>query len=77
VKTFETYPLLAGMGLTAGENMRNVDTAGKEDWLYEVYAEGMNDALEIFPKDRKVRLIHRWHPRFFPGLQNSIGIPET
>ena len=68
VKTFETYPLLAGMGLTAGENMRHVDTAGKEDWLYEVYAEGMNDALEVLPKDRKVRLIHRGHQVNVPAI---------
>ncbi|MFC1761767.1 carbohydrate-binding family 6 protein [Planctomycetota bacterium] len=68
LETFKTYPLLAGIGLTAGENMRNVKTAQKEDWLYEVYAEGMNDALEILPKNRQIRLIHRGHQVNVPAI---------
>jgi hypothetical protein len=67
-KTFETYPLLAGIGITAGENMRNTNTAGKEAWLYDVYAEGMNDAMKMLPKDRQIRLIHRGHQVNVPSI---------
>lgn len=55
-KLFVTYPLLAGIGITAGENMKG----DKEDWLHKVYAEGMMMAMEDFP-ERKLRFIHRTH----------------
>jgi hypothetical protein len=53
---FVTYPLLAGIGITAGENM----SGDKEDWLHKVYAEGMMMATEALP-DNELRLIHRTH----------------
>jgi len=31
----QTYPDLAGIGLTPGENMRKHSTAEKEDWVFE------------------------------------------
>ena len=53
----QTYPLLKGIGITAGENMsRNAEK--DEAWLYETYGQGINDALALDP-DRTFRLIHR------------------
>jgi len=53
---FITYPQLAGIGITAGENM----SGDREEWLRQVYAEGMNMAMEALP-GRSLRLIHRTH----------------
>ncbi len=57
----KTYPLLAGVGITAGEGMpHNLDSKVKEHWLWDTYGEGVRDALQDDPK-REVRLIHRFH----------------
>ncbi|MDX2513136.1 MAG: hypothetical protein QNK25_13895, partial [Desulfobacterales bacterium] len=72
-ETFETYPLLAGIGITAGENMRGTNTAGKEAWLYDVYAKGMNDALKSLPADREIRLIHRGHQVNVPSIVKQFS----
>jgi hypothetical protein len=60
-ETVKTYPLLAGMGITAGEHMNN-DLGGltNEQWLWQTYGEGIRDALKDDP-DREFRLIHRFH----------------
>ncbi|MCX8155535.1 MAG: carbohydrate-binding family 6 protein [Verrucomicrobiae bacterium] len=60
-ETVRTYPLLAGLGITAGEHMSN-DMGGrdKESWLWETYGEGIRDALKDEPQ-RSFRLIHRLH----------------
>lgn len=57
---FLTYPLLAGIGLTAGENMPGADFQTKEDWSFDTYAQGVLDVTKIQP-DRKITLIHRQH----------------
>ena len=60
-ETVKTYPLLAGIGITAGENMSS--TRGPFDheaWLWKTYGEGVRDALKDEPK-RAFRLIHRYH----------------
>ena len=60
-ETVLTYPRLAGMGITAGENMDHKDgSKGKEEWLWAAYGEGISDALKQQP-ERKFRLIHRLH----------------
>ena len=60
-ETVLTYPLLAGIGITAGEHMENRgDEFSKEKWLWKTYGEGIRDALKLQP-DRKFRLIHRYH----------------
>ena len=60
-ETVLTYPRLAGMGITAGENMDHEDgSKGKEAWLWAAYGEGISDALKSQP-ERKFRLIHRLH----------------
>ena len=56
----DTDPLLAGVGFTAGENMKGVDNDAKEQWLWSTYGEGMRDALKDNP-GRAISLIHRYH----------------
>ncbi len=56
-----TYPLLAGFGITAGEQMEDRDDEfSKERWLWKTYGEGIRDALKLQP-GRDFRLIHRFH----------------
>ena len=63
-----TYPDLAGIGITTGENMR-VEVKGrmkhmpaepKEDWMVKTYVAGTLDALKAKP-GRRIRFIHRQH----------------
>jgi hypothetical protein len=57
-----TYPLLAGIGITAGEHM-NPKFKGElatENWLRRTYGQGVADALKLQP-GRNFRLIHRLH----------------
>lgn len=56
-----TYPLLGGIGITAGEAMpHDMDPKVKEKWLWDTYGEGIRDALKKQPK-RDFNLIHRFH----------------
>ena len=56
-----TYPLLAGVGITAGEHMRELPGEfSKESWLWKTYGEGVRDALAAQP-GRQFQLIHRYH----------------
>ncbi|MFW6309227.1 MAG: alpha-glucuronidase family glycosyl hydrolase [bacterium] len=55
---FLTYPHLAGIGVTAGENMNNMSASEKEKWLFETYGKGVLDVLKEEP-ERKIRFIHR------------------
>ncbi len=57
---FLTYPDLAGIGLTTGENMRGASFEQKEDWAFETYARGVLDAAAEQP-NRRFMLIHRQH----------------
>lgn len=66
---FRTYPLLAGIGLTAGENMGDASAYykggtdsfdAKENWLLATYGQGVLDAARAQPQ-RQFRLIHRQH----------------
>ena len=60
-ETVKTYPLLAGMGITAGENMKSAQGQfDHEAWLWQTYGEGIRDALQDQP-NRQFRLIHRYH----------------
>lgn len=54
-----TYPLLKGIGITAGENMPPTPGVTKEQWLWSTYGEGVRDALDSEPH-RDFRLIHRF-----------------
>ena len=69
-ETVRTYPLLAGMGVTAGEQMRGSGRGmpSRQEWLRQAYGEGIRDALADEP-DRRFRLIHRFH-------QTAIGLAK-
>jgi len=66
---FDTYPLLAGIGVTAGENMGGLDDAGKEQWCWDTFGLGVSDAMAnaqnpaspYYAPNRVIRLIHRAH----------------
>ena len=67
-ETVLTYPLLAGMGITAGEEMKErKDEFAKETWLWKTYGEGIRDALKLQP-GRDFRLIHRYHQTALPPI---------
>jgi len=55
-----TYPDLAGIGFTAGENMPDASAAEKEDWAFRTYGQGILDALAAEPA-RKITFIHHQH----------------
>ena len=64
-----TYPDLAGIGITTGENMvhsgtmdkgKRLNAEEKEEWIVKTYVAGTLDALKEQP-DRKIRFIHRQH----------------
>ena len=59
---FVTYPDLAGIGLTTGENMglHGTTAEDRENWAYDTYAKGILDAASEMP-DRKFTFIHRQH----------------
>ena len=57
---FLTYPDLAGIGLTTGENMPGANFQQKEDWAFRSYARGVLDAAAQQP-GRKMLFIHRQH----------------
>ena len=75
---FVTYPDLAGIGLTTGENMPKSSVLEKEDWAFETYAQGVLDAAAEMP-DRKFTFIHRQHmagakdiaEKFKPLIENK------
>ena len=58
-----TYPLLAGFGITAGENMHKewkIDAREDIEWVMETYGKGIMAALKDEP-ERDVALIQRSH----------------
>ena len=66
---FDTYPLLAGIGVTAGENMGGLSNAGKEQWCWDTFGLGVRTPwpmrrtrrVRITRPNRVIRLIHRAH----------------
>ena len=66
---FNTYPLLTAIGVTSGENMGDLDDAGKEQWMWETYGLGVKDAMAdaadpaspFHRPGRRITLIHRAH----------------
>jgi hypothetical protein len=76
----KTYPLLAGIGITAGENMPNNADFTKEQWLWATYGEGVRDALKDTP-ERIFNLIHRYHQtaqsEITRNWQTYPGYPAT
>jgi len=75
-----TYPDLAGIGLTTGENMYDYTATQKEEWAYATYGQGVLDALEEQP-GRKIDFIHRQHQskaneitKIFKGITENKNI---
>ncbi|NLH16761.1 MAG: hypothetical protein GX455_09285, partial [Phycisphaerae bacterium] len=65
----KTYPLLAGIGITAGEQLQDrKDEYSRENWLWKTYGLGINDALRELP-GRKFLLIHRFHMTRFDDVE--------
>jgi hypothetical protein len=57
--TLLTYPQLAGIGITAGENMQNLKgDFSKENWLWDTYGKAVEDVKKLQP-DRSIPMIHR------------------
>lgn len=69
----KTYPLLKGIGITAGENMGyDIGADFTEQWLFSTYGLGINDALVEKP-DRDFTLLHRLHYADFNTLLEIWG----
>lgn len=69
----DTYPLLSGIGITAGEAM-NGKLKGEyanEKWLSRTYGEGIKDALKNEP-NRPFRLIHRFHQTSLSEIKDAF-----
>lgn len=66
----ETYPDLAGIGFTVGENMKwdpGMEISN-EQWLFDTYGKGVMEALADSP-DRDFRILHRLHLAEFDLIQ--------
>ena len=78
-----TYPQIAGIGVTAGENADNV-IKGKhaiENFIFNTYGRGVMDVQEQQP-DRKIRFIFRRHVTDHPYVTDAFknytgGVLET
>jgi hypothetical protein len=78
-RLIRTYPLLKGIGTTAGEHMQNrKDEFAKEKWLWATYGLGIVDAKKADP-DRKVPFIHRvWQTDVGPIVDDFASkYPDT
>ncbi len=69
-----TYPDLAGIGVTAGENMEDRDDAfDREKWLWATYGQGVLDAKRQQP-GRQVEFIHRhWQSGVDKVVQDFVS----
>ncbi len=71
-QTFITYPRLAGIGITAGENMEGMDDDTKEQWLWDTYGQGVMDVKKEQP-ERFIRFIHRDWMTSFDKISSRFG----
>jgi hypothetical protein len=67
-----TYPDLAGVGVTAGENMVGATAPEKEAWLAKTYGQGVLDVLAEQP-ERRVLFIHRQHEAGAAEIARHFG----
>jgi hypothetical protein len=67
-----TYPDLAGVGVTAGENMVGATAPEKEAWLAKTYGQGVLDVLAEQP-DRRVLFVHRQHEAGAAEIARHFG----
>lgn len=77
-----TYPLLAGVGATAGESFDFTDdNAVKEQWMWDTYGLGYQDAVAdmrnpsspYYRPGRKVKFFHRAHEVDVPSIVNQFS----
>ena len=71
--------MLAGIGLTTGENMPRANFQEKEDWAFEPTARACSTSLEEQP-ERHFTLIHRQHeagPRRSPTFAPLVAHPNV
>lgn len=70
---FATYPLLSGIGVTAGEHMdRHAAGSVNQEWLRATYGAAVNDVRAADP-GRSVRLIHRTHWSELSEISRAFG----
>jgi hypothetical protein len=69
---FLTYPRLAGIGVTAGENMPDMSDDEKEAWMWETYGKGIQD-VQMDQPDRHIRFIHRYWWTSFDKIESRFG----
>ena len=67
-----TYPDLAGVGVTAGENMVGATAPEKEAWLAKTYGQGVLDVLAEQP-ERRVLFVHRQHEAGAAEIARHFG----
>ncbi len=67
-----TYPDLAGVGVTAGENMVGATAPEKEAWLARTYGQGVLDVLAEQP-ERRVLFVHRQHEAGAAEIARHFG----
>jgi hypothetical protein len=69
-----TYPLLAGIGVTAGENFPDgADPDDREEWLWDTWGAAYNAALaEPQNIGRKLKLTHRLLQSDVDSIQNEF-----
>lgn len=73
----ETYPQLAGIGVTAGENMLSHQPQLNEEWLWRAYGEGVMDVKRKTP-ERQIRFIHRAHESALSTIFEAFSsYPDT
>jgi len=63
ISYFRTYPRMAGIGITAGENMKDLNNKHLsapiiEQWLWDTYGEAVMQIKKEDP-DRNIRFVHR------------------
>ena len=72
-----TYPLLQGIGITAGEHMQGLmGEFSNEKWLWKTYGEGIADVKKVQP-DRRIRLIHRFTKQHRRHLREWKNYPDA
>lgn len=59
-RLFETYPDLTGFGVTAGENMGDINDEEEARWTWATYGQGIFDFAKAHP-ERNVVFVHRYH----------------
>jgi len=65
----ETYPLLGGIGVTAGENMQRDET--DISFIADSYGKAVRDHLRIYP-NRDFKFIHRMHYAHYDSIMEEF-----